>query len=278
MALTPQILVNKSLNLVSSTETYAQLDALICDPDSSIEDMAAVINTDPALVSRLLKIVNSSFYGLPSKIDTISRAITIVGIRELRTLVLATSVINSFRGIPSSLVNMDKFWRHSLACAIAARLIAEETKQPEPEQFFIAGLLHNIGSLVLYQSLPEMALEAMRSASHDNESLYDAETRIIGFHHGEVGAVLIENWGLPDKLACVARYLQYPLHAPDHKQLVATVYVASALVDSVQLGQGVAPVDESVLNLINIDAPLLPVLLERVNEQQNSVTDFLSEG
>ena len=247
MALTPQILVNKSLNLVSSTETYAQLDALICDPDSSIEDMAAVINTDPALVSRLLKIVNSSFYGLPSKIDTISRAITIVGIRELRTLVLATSVINSFRGIPSSLVNMDKFWRHSLACAIAARLIAEETKQPEPEQFFIAGLLHNIGSLVLYQSLPEMALEAMRSASHDNESLYDAETRIIGFHHGEVGAVLIENWGLPDQLACVARYQQYPLHAPDHKQLVATVYVASALVDSVQLRQGVAPVESPLI-------------------------------
>ncbi|MDO8826025.1 HDOD domain-containing protein [Methylophaga sp.] len=278
MALTPQILVNKSLNLVSSTETYAQLDALICDPDSSIEDMAVVINTDPALVSRLLKIVNSSFYGLPSKIDTISRAITIVGVRELRALVLATSVINSFRGIPSSLVNMDKFWRHSLACAIAARLIAEETKQPEPEQFFIAGLLHNIGSLVLYQSLPEMALEAMRSASDSSESLYEAETRIIGFHHGEVGAVLIENWGLPDKLACVSRYLQYPLHAPDHKQLVATVYVASALVDSVQLGLGVATVDESVLNLINIDASLLPVLLERVNEQQNSVTDFLSEG
>ena len=106
MALTPQILVNKSLNLVSSTETYAQLDALICDPDSSIEDMAAVINTDPALVSRLLKIVNSSFYGLPSKIDTISRAITIVGVRELRALVLATSVICSFRGIPASLVNI----------------------------------------------------------------------------------------------------------------------------------------------------------------------------
>lgn len=278
MALTPQILVNKSLNLVSSPETYARLDALICDPDSSIEDMAFVINTDPSLVSRLLKIVNSSYYGLPSKIDTISRAVTIVGIRELRALVLATSVICSFRGIPASLVNMDKFWRHSLACAIAARLIAEETKQPEPEQFFIAGLLHNIGSLVLYQSLPEMALEAMRSASDSSESLYEAETRLIGFHHGEVGAVLIENWGLPDKLACVARYQQYPLHAPDHKQLVATVYVASALVDSVQLGQGVAPVDESVLNLINIDASLLPVLLERVNEQQNSVTDFLSEG
>lgn len=277
MTLSPQMLVNKSLNLVSSPETYARLDALICDPDSSIEDMALVINTDPAMVSRLLKIVNSSFYGLPSKIDSISRAITIVGIRELRILVLATDVICAFRGIPTSLVSMETFWRHSLSCALATRIIAEETKQPEPEQFFIAGLLHNIGSLVLYQSLPEMAFEAMRSASDGNESLYDAETRIIGFHHGEVGAVLIENWGLPAILACAARYQQYPLKAPDHKPLVAAVHVAGILVDSVQSGQGMPNVEDDVLNQSNLDPESLPAIIARINEQHDGITAFLSE-
>ena len=100
MALTPQSLVNKSLELVSPPSTYARLDELIHDPDSAIDDISKVINTDPALTTRLLKIVNSPFYGFPSQINTISRAITVIGTRELTNLVLATSVVNAFTGIP----------------------------------------------------------------------------------------------------------------------------------------------------------------------------------
>ena len=164
MSLTAEALVNKSLELVSPPSTYLQLNKLVQDPDSAIDDISAVINTDPALATRLLKIVNSPFYGFPSQINTISRAITIVGTRELMHLVLATSVINAFRGIPASLIDMDDFWHHSFATAITAKLLAEECGHKATERFFIAGLLHNIGSLVLYQSMPELAGEAIRSA------------------------------------------------------------------------------------------------------------------
>ncbi|HET8808457.1 MAG TPA: HDOD domain-containing protein, partial [Methylophaga sp.] len=172
MTLTPQALVNKSLELVSAPTTYARLDALISDPDSAIDDISAIINTDPALATRLLKIVNSPYYGFPSQIKTISRAITIIGTRELTHLVLATSVMNAFRGIPANMMDMDTFWRHSLACAMTAKYLAEATHQSNAEQYFIAGLLHNIGSLVLYQSLPELAREAINSARFGHEVLH----------------------------------------------------------------------------------------------------------
>lgn len=271
MTLTPQALVNKSLELVSAPTTYAKLDALISDPDSAIDDISAIINTDPALTTRLLKIVNSPYYGFPSQIKTISRAITIIGTRELTHLVLATSVMNAFRGIPANLMDMDTFWRHSLASAITARYLAEATHQSNPEQYFIAGLLHNIGSLVLYQSVPELAREAINSARFGHEVLHEAEKRIIGFDHGEVGAILIQNWRLPDSLAQVARYHHQPANAEQDAMEVAIVHIADVLVSSVPFGhngdQHVPPLDQQAWQLLNLKPEAMPAILTEVNRQ-----------
>lgn len=279
MTLTPQALVNRSLELVSAPTTYARLDALISDPDSAIDDISAIINTDPALSTRLLKIVNSPFYGFPSQIKTISRAITIIGTRELTHLVLATSVMNAFRGIPANMMDMDTFWRHSLACAITAKYLAEATHQTHPEQFFIAGLLHNIGSLVLYQSVPELAREAINSGRFGHEILHEAEKRIIGFDHAEVGAVLIENWRLPDSLAQVARYHHQPTKA-DHDQLeIAIVHVADVMVSSVPFGhngdQHVPPLDEQAWQLLGLKPESMPTLLFNVYQQLDDLTTLM---
>jgi len=190
MALTADALVNKSLELVSAPNTYLQLDTLIRDPMYSADDITAIINTDPALTTRLLKVVNSPYYGFPSQINTISRAITIIGTNELIQLVLATSVINAFKGIPSNLMNMDEFWKHSLACALTSSILAEKCNQTAREQFFIAGLLHNIGCLVMYQSVPELAREAINRAQFGHEIIYQAEQNVFGFDHTEVGEAL----------------------------------------------------------------------------------------
>lgn len=279
MTLTPQALVNKSLELVSAPTTYARLDALISDPDSAIDDISAVINTDPALTTRLLKIVNSPFYGFPSQINTISRAITIIGTRELTHLVLATSVMNAFRGIPANLMDMDTFWRHSLACAITAKYLAEATHQTNQEQYFIAGLLHNIGSLVLYQSVPELAREAINSARFGHEVLHEAEKRIIGFDHAEVGAILIQNWRLPESLAQVARYHHQPGRAEQDQLEVAIVHIADILVSSVPFGhngdQHVPPMDEGAWQHLNLKPEAMPSLLFNVSLQLDSLATLM---
>lgn len=279
MTLTPQALVNKSLELVSAPTTYARLDALISDPNSAIDDISEVINTDPALTTRLLKIVNSPYYGFPSQIKTISRAITIIGTRELTHLVLATSVMNAFRGIPANLIDMDTFWRHSLACAITAKSLAEATHQSNPEQYFIAGLLHNIGCLVLYQSVPELAREAINSARYGHEVMHEAEQRIIGFDHAEVGAILAENWRLPDSLVQVARYHHQPSSA-DHDQLeIAIVHVADVLVCSVPFGhngdQHVPPLDENAWQLLGLQPEAVPPILFNVHQQLDSLATLM---
>lgn len=267
MALTPQSLVNKSLELVSPPSTYARLDELIHDPDSAIDDISNIINTDPALTTRLLKIVNSPFYGFPSQINTISRAITVIGTRELINLVLATSVVNAFTGIPKSLMEMNTFWRHSLACAISAKLLAEAAGNKQSEQYLIAGLLHNIGSLVLYQSVPELSAEAIKSARFGHEVLHLAEQRVIGFDHTEVGEALLQAWRLPESLGFVARHHHNPV-ASGYAAEVCIVHVADVMVSAVPFGhsgdQHVPPLDPVAWERLGLQPEIIPPLLRKV--------------
>jgi HD-like signal output (HDOD) protein len=275
----PDALVNKSLELVSPPNTYLQLNELILDPNSSIEDISEVINTDPALTTRLLKIVNSPYYGFPSQINTISRAITIVGTRELHHMVLATTVMHSFSGIPSSLINMTEFWKHSLACAITAKTLAKKLGQKSTESFFIAGLLHNIGSLILYQSLPELAREAINSAKFGHEVLHQAEKRLLGFDHTEVGEALVKKWRLPESLGCVARHHHTPSQTTGHELAVNIVHVADILVSSVPFGHSgdehVPPLDETAWSSLNIDEADVPELINDVSNQLERLSSVM---
>lgn len=276
MTLSATSLVNRSLELVSPPSTYTRLDTLIQDPDSAIDDFASVINTDPALATRLLKIVNSPFYGFPSQINTISRAITIIGTRELNHLVLATSVMNAFSGIPTTLINMDSFWRHSLACAMTARQLANACGQRGTERLFTAGLLHNIGSLVMYQSLPELAREAISSARFGNETIFQAEQRIIGFDHSEVGEALALAWRLPESLVDTIRHHHYPAEAKTAALDVAIVHVADVMVSAVPFGHAgdahVPPLDPNAWQLLGLDLNIVPQILTQISLQLDSLT------
>ena len=137
MAFTADALINKPLALVSPPTTYSQLNEPIHDDNASAEDITQVINTDPALTTHLLKIVNSPYYGFPSQISTISRFITIVGTSELNQLVLATSVIKAFKGIPEDLIKMENFWLHSIACAIKPVSSPRNVKCPPQNNFLL---------------------------------------------------------------------------------------------------------------------------------------------
>lgn len=276
MSMSPDLLVNKSLDLVSPPNTYIQLNDLLLDPNSSIDDISAIINTDPALTTRLLKVVNSPYYGFPSQIDTISRAITIVGTKELTYLVLATTVIDNFKGIPTSLINMREFWKHSLACAITAKQLALKCGERKTEHFFIAGLLQNIGSLVLYQSMPELAREAINSAQYGDEVIFAAEKRLLGFDHTEVGQSLINKWRLPESLAQAIRYHHSPSQASSYQFDTAIIHVADVLVSSIPLGHSgdnhVPPLDPAAWDLLGLEVEQIPDLLQEVSTKIDSLS------
>lgn len=195
----PSALVAGIGQLVSLPDVALRLNALIDSGTASHADMAEVVSSDPALVARLLRIVNSAAYGLPARVDTVTRAITLVGAEELRALVLATMAAQAFRHIPFDLVDMDTFWQHSIYTALAARAVAAEVRPAHRERLFLAGLLHDVGELVLYHQLPEVSRRILEAMQHGGTRETE-EFSALGFTHADVGAELLRSWQLPGTL------------------------------------------------------------------------------
>ncbi len=226
---TAQTLVKESVNLISLPDVYIRLRNVITAPNSSMADVAGIIAHDPSITARLLKLVNSSFFGLVAKVDTITYAINLLGIQEVHDLVLATSVIDSFSGFTNDYFNIYDFWFNGVYCAVTARLLAYHCKGLNTERPFVAGLLHNIGHLVTYQKIPEESLSAITRATQKNISLYMAERELLGFDYGQVGAELMREWTLPESLQEITEFHIEPEKADDYQLEAAIIHIASAI-------------------------------------------------
>jgi len=159
-------LIDGSAQLGSLPTIFYQINEAVENPESSFAEIAGIISKDSALTARLLKIVNSSYFGFSSKVETITHAITIVGMVQLRDLALATAIINNFKGIPKDAVDMRSFWQHSIAVGLAGRVIGVYLKEANPERFYVLGLLHDLGRLLTYLTLPEEMSRVLIKYSH----------------------------------------------------------------------------------------------------------------
>jgi putative nucleotidyltransferase with HDIG domain len=187
-------------DLPSLPALYYELVQAIQDPDSSIDQITGIIQQDQSLASRLLRLANSGFYGFPSDIGTLGEAVQLIGLREIQDLVLATSVIRAFDKVPRDLVDVASFWQHSIACGTASALLAEQRHDPAPERFFVGGLLHDIGRLILFLSAPEESRHILERCETECELASRIENEVLGFDHTMLGAELIELWKLPQSL------------------------------------------------------------------------------
>jgi len=218
-------LAQKSSTLFSLPDVYMKLQQVIRKPDTGINDIADLISTDVSLTARLLKVANSSFYSFPAEIDTISRAINLIGTDQLMNLVLATSVAGSFSSVPEDVIDMDSFWRHNVDAALVARSLAVAGKLPDVERLFVIGLLHNVGKLIALTELPDLAKEALEcDHSHDP---WLCQQRVLGFTFAECGAELLSNWGLPEGLVESVRFQNMPTLAGDDDASAAVLNIAS---------------------------------------------------
>lgn len=223
-------LVEDVRQLVSPPEVYYQLEGLIHKPQASLDDIANVIRTDLDLSARLLRIANSAFYGYPSKIESIPRALSTIGTRQLRDLVLATTVVRLFSQIPFDVINMNLFWRHSMYTGLLARSLADMLDEPNEERFYLVGLLHDIGRLLMYLKLPEQVQSVMEQASEHQQPRFRVEIANLGYDHGELGAALLRNWRLPDAVIEPVRYHHQPPCAHNYPLEATVVCIADALV------------------------------------------------
>jgi HD-like signal output (HDOD) protein len=241
-------LIDQVTDLVSLPDIYLRVQQLIDDPKASLGDIGKVICTDPALTARLLKIANSPFFGLAAKIETVSRAISVMGTQQLHDLLLATSVATTFDRLPEPHVDMKRFWTHSIRCAIAARLLAYECNVLDSERLFVAGLLHDIGHMVMYQLLPEQSADAASRALATRRALPQIERELFGFDYAEVGCALLKAWHLPAMLLDTVAYQNEPHKAESFPFETAIVHVATRITaateaadDSEPMLAGVAP-------------------------------------
>lgn len=208
-----QTLVDDLSPIVSPPEVCLKLNELVGDERASMEDFAAVIVRDPALTARVLRLVNSAFYGLQSRVDTVSRAVQLLGIRELQKLVYAVSVIEKFSRLSATVTNMNTFWRHGVYTGLVSQALAKRLHVLHPERLFVAGVMHDLGTLLINHRYPEIAEETIRAASGDERELRRLEHEELGFDHAELGALMLANWRLPDSIVDAIAFHHDPASA-----------------------------------------------------------------
>lgn len=271
MPLQPKDVVAQLTTLASLPDVCFRLNELMDDPRCSTANFAAVVSSDPALAARVLKVANSSFYGYRASIDTLPRAVMVVGMIGLRDIAWATSAVSTFAALPPRLVDMGTFWRHSVYSALVARLLAAKCRVQNKERIFLAGLLHDIGRLALYQVLPEQMAEVMEQSKTLDEPALVTERRILGFDHAAVGAELMQQWRLPNGVAEAVGFHHEPWLAKEGRTETSLVHLANHIADCAshrgRRDGALAPLDASAWNVTGLTEKLVDPVIILANEQ-----------
>ena len=254
-------LVGEVDKLVSLPDIYYRLEESIVDPTSTVEDVAGLLRCDADLCARMLRMANSAFYSFPTRIETIERAVSTIGLRQIRELVLVTSVVKAFDGIPPGTVNMSTFWEHSLAVGIMSRELGQFAGLPNADGFYIPGILHDIGRLVMYLKLPGLTSELLQRHDQEGRSLFSMEAEILGYTHADTGARLLELWKLPPSIWEPVGRHHDPGSSEDFQFASCAIHLADAWVNTHHIGRSgdgsELIIDEIALHQIDIDSEQL---------------------
>ena len=248
--ITLQALLAKESELSSLPEIYIRISELLDSDTASSAQIGQVVETDPALSLRILKMVNSAFYGFSHKVDSIAQAITILGRERLKQILIGSVLSGVFGKMENHVFHMEDFWRHSVKTAILARYLSLQTESAQhADSLFTAGLLHDIGRLIMAKLIPERTREIQDSVDIEDGDLYHAEERILGFTHCDVGAGFIKKWDLPDMLAVAAQSHHNPRAITEYILEAGIIYVAN------NLNFLVAPIEEEEVEYALQDIP-----------------------
>ena len=264
--MTPEELIGDNLKLVSLPAIVGQINQLLNDPNSSAADIAHLISQDPALTARLLKLVNSPFYNFPSQVDTLSMAVTILGTKQLRDLVIATTVVKQFKPSPEVNFDLETFWCHSITAGIAARTIAMAQNLANSERLFISGLLHDIGKMIMSLLLPREMESLNKVNDNPNIKIENPEEQIFGFTHSELANELLASWHFPESLAQPILHHHDLASDEEFKTDTAIVHIANVIANNIQ-----APIskdDDTILN---------PEALKTLGIDQATVESYYEE-
>ncbi len=254
----------------------SKLNEMVNDQEVTASRLGKIIEKDQVLTAKLLKMVNSSFFGFPQRISTIPNALVLLGFNVIKTLIVTSSI---FEVMQASDV---KLFEHSLGCAAAAGIIARRRGIKNPEEVSTAGLIHDLGKIVMRAEFPEEYDRILAAARERRISVREVEEEIVGMGHGEIGGLLASRWNLPESLVLPVRFHHTPERAGDHKKIAAIVHFSDILVRAVGYGSGgdpwVPPLDHGAWERIKFGKreaeEILMELEEKLAELQNFTVDI----
>jgi len=225
----PEEMVSSVTKLTSFPEVAFRINEVLTDDVSNADDISAIIEIDPALTAALLRIANTPLYSVAGGIDSVKRAVTVVGLNNIRDIAFGVSAAMTFQGISNCLISVEDFWKHSLYCAVSANFISKKTPLVDNVSPFTCGLLHDIGQLVMFNQCPELSRDSLLKALDDNDCLEVnlSEKAVFGYDHAEVGGLLAENWGLPKGIVEAIRYHHDPFAGNEPRIMPAIIQLAN---------------------------------------------------
>jgi HD-like signal output (HDOD) protein len=259
-----------NLKLPEIPSVVYELNDVISNPLSSSDDIAQIVQKSPSLTSILLKIANSPIYGFPSKIDKISLAVTLIGTREISSLGLGLSVLSTFDKIPRELVDMFSFLKHSIACGIISRMLASNIGIAQTEQYFVTGLVHDLGRLIIFCNFPEDSRNILHLSQTTHKLLYELEEDYFGCNHSHVARLLIKKWKLPVSLENNVFHHHNPAEAP--QPVAATLlHLADIITNSLGIGTSgerfVPPLDTKAWDALGLPITCFDKVIKQATHQ-----------
>ncbi|HXX93190.1 MAG TPA: HDOD domain-containing protein [Planctomycetota bacterium] len=273
-------LVERVQGLPTLPSMLNNINQMILNPKTSAKEVAQVISSDPALTSKVLRVVNSSFYGFPNRITTITHAIVILGFNTIKSIVLSSTIFDVFRRtVKPGDFDRTEFWKHSIGCGAAAKVIGRRLNYPMLEELFIAGLLHDVGKIVLDQFIPDKFVEVLNLVRSRDILIAEAEAQILGATHADVGAWLFEKWNLSKGLVETTRCHHNPALASDSPKFAEIIHVSDILVRAIRFGNGgdnkIPALQEGAWKSLGLQESELDDLLSQTGQEIEKAMIFL---
>jgi putative nucleotidyltransferase with HDIG domain len=274
-------IIGRIEDLPTLPRTVLKITELVNDPTSSARDLSRIITDDQVLTARLLKLVNSSFYGFPQRISTITGAIVLLGFDAIRNLLLTTSVFDVFADNKKpGIFRQEKFWDHSLGCAVGAKVIGNHMRYDKLEELFVSGLLHDIGKIVEMMFLPQEYSKVTRLVNTKNILMLTAEEAVLGYSHAEVGKLLGERWNLPPKLISVIASHHQPDAAGRFAVEAAIIHLADIFCRALSIGSGgdskIPPLNTFGWNSLKIKTSAIEPIMEEIKREYDDISMFIT--